>query len=151
MERAGINESCYKKTDRGEDNDHQGDPDVFGKHKDQSSDDGYNSGKQLCKSEKKTIGKDIGIGDDTADDVTGAVAVQIGERQYLNLTDRFCADILYRTESHAVVDDVHDPGSDTGDDDHDKNSCQIVPHHTEVYVVFGNDLIDRITKKYRHV
>ena len=41
---------------------------------------------------KKTIGKDIGIGDDTADDVTGAVAVQIGERQYLNLTDRFCAD-----------------------------------------------------------
>ena len=151
MERAGRNKFCDEEADRSKYNDHQCDPDVFGKHKDQGSDDGDNSGKQLCKSEKKTIGKDICIGNDTADDVTGAVAVQIGERQYLDMTDRFGTDILYRTEGHAVIDDVHDPGCNTGDDDHDKNSCQVVPHHTEVYFVFGNDLIDRITKKYRYV
>ena len=105
----------------------------------------------MCKSEKKTVGKDIGIGDDTADDVTGAVAVQIGEGQYLNMADRFCADVLHCTERHTVVDNVHDPGCDTGYEDHDKNSGQVVPHHTEVYFMFGNNLINCVTKKYRHI
>ncbi len=90
------------------------DPHVFGKHEDQSSDDGDDTGKQLCKSKEQTIGKNIGICNDTADDITGAVAVQVGERKYLDMADRFCTDILYCTEGHTVVDDVHDPGSNTG-------------------------------------
>ena len=55
MERAGRNKSGYKEAQRGQDNDQQCDPEVFGKHEDQSADDCYNTGKELCKSEQETV------------------------------------------------------------------------------------------------
>ena len=67
--------------------DHQSDPYIFGKHKEQGSDDGNDTGKQLCKSKEHTIGKNIRICDDTADDITGAVSVQVGQRKLLDMAD----------------------------------------------------------------
>ncbi len=107
--RNGGNKFCNKETERSQNNDHQSDPDILRKHEKQSSDDRNDSEKKLCESKQKTIRKNIGISNDAAYDITGAVAVQIGERKYLNMTDRFCTDILYRTEGHTVVNDIHDP------------------------------------------
>ena len=151
MEGTWGNKFCNKETERSQNNDHQSDPDILRKHEKQSSDDRNDSWEKLCESKQKTIRKNIGISNDAAYDITGAVAVQIGERKYLNMTDRFCTDILYRTEGHTVVNDIHDPGSNTGNDDHHKNPAEIIPHHTEINFTFGNYLVNRITEKYRYI
>ena len=78
------------------------------------SDDGDDTGKQLCKSKEHTIGKNIRICDDTADDITGAVSVQVGQRKLLDMADGSCTDILYCAVGHTVVDDTHDPGGNAG-------------------------------------
>ena len=79
------------------------------------------------------------------------MSVQIGKRKLLDVTDRLGTDVLHGTESHTVVDDVHDPGSKTGYNDHDKDPGKVIPHPLEVYLMFCNDLVDRVTKQYRHV
>lgn len=75
LEGMGGDEFRHKKAYRCQDNDHQSDPHIFGEHEEQGSDDGDDTGKQLCKSKEHTIGKNIRICDDTADDITGAVSV----------------------------------------------------------------------------
>ena len=106
LEGMGGDEFCHKKAHRSQDNDHQCDPHIFGKHEDQSSDDGDDTGKQLCKSKEHTIRKNIRIRNDTADDITGAVSVQVGQRKFLDMADGFRTDILYCAVGHTVVDDV---------------------------------------------
>ena len=141
----------HKKAYRCQDNDHQSDPHIFGEHEEQGSDDGDDTGKQLCKSKEHTIGKNIRICDDTADDITGAVSVQVGQRKLLDMADGSCTDILYCAVGHTVVDDTHDPGGNAGKYDHDKNTGKIESHSCKINFVGSNDLINGITKKYGNI
>ena len=59
-----------KKAYRCQDNDHQSDPHIFGEHEEQGSDDGDDTGKQLCKSKQQSIRKLINIRYDPADQVS---------------------------------------------------------------------------------
>ena len=151
LEGMGGDEFCHKKAHRCQDNDHQCDPHVFGKHEDQSSDDGDDTGKQLCKSKEHTIGKNICIRNDTADDITGAVSVQVRQRKFLDMADGFRADILYCAVGHTVVDDAHDPGGNTGKHDHDKNTGKIESHSAKINFMGSNHLINGIAEKYGNI
>ena len=79
------------------------------------------------------------------------MSIQIGEGKYLDMADRSGTDILYCAKCHTVVDDIHDPHSKTGHDDHHKNSGKIIPHHLEVYRMFCDDLVDCIAEQYRDI
>ena len=151
LEGMGGDEFRHKKAYRCQNNDHQSDPHIFGEHEEQGSDDGDDTGKQLCKSKEHTIGKNIRICDDTADDITGAVSVQVGQRKLLDMADGSCTDILYCAVGHTVVDDTHDPGGNAGKYDHDKNTGKIESHSCKINFVGSNDLINGITKKYGNI
>ena len=73
----GGNKFGHQKAYGGQDNDHQCDPEVFGEHEDQCSDDRYDSGEKLGKSKQHTIGQNICICDNTADDISGTVSVKV--------------------------------------------------------------------------
>lgn len=68
-----------------------------------------------CVKPKANRLKGVCIGNHPADDISGAVSVQIGEGKHLNMADSFCADVLYGTVGHAVIDEVHDPGRGAGE------------------------------------
>ena len=56
LEGMGRNKFGHQKAYGSQDNDHQCNPEVFGEHEDQCSDDRYDSGKKLGKSKQHTIG-----------------------------------------------------------------------------------------------
>ena len=93
----------------------------------------------------------IRICDDTADDITGAVSVQVGQRKLLDMADGSCTDILYCAVGHTVVDDTHDPGAMPENTNHDKNTGKIESHSCKINFVGSNDLINGITKKYGNI
>ncbi len=65
--------------------------------------------KSWVKSKEHTIGQNICICDNTADDISGTVSVKVREGKYLNVSDGFGTDILYCLVGHAVIDHIHKP------------------------------------------
>ena len=122
LEGMGRNKFGHQKAYGGQDNDHQSNPEVFGEHEDQCSDDGYDSGKKLGKSKQHTIRQNICICDNTADDITGTVSVKVREGKYLDVSDGFGTDILNCLVGHAVIDHIHKPCGSRREDDHYKNT-----------------------------
>ena len=67
------------------------------------------------------------------------------------MADCFCTDIFYCLIGHSVVDDIHQPGGNRRKNDHYQNPGQIIPHHLEVNLFFGNNLVDRVSEKNRDI
>ena len=147
LERASGNKFCHKETQWRQHDHKKGDPYILGKHEYQSSDDSDDSREKLGKSKQKSVGENIGIRDHPADNISGAVLVQIGQRQFLDMPDGFCADVSYGVIGHAVVDDIHDPGCSSGYDHHNKDSGQIIPHTVKVHLSLADDLIYGVAEK----
>ena len=84
--------------------------------------DRYDSGKKLGKSKQHTIGQNICICDNTADDISSTVSVKVREGKYLNVSDGFGTYILYCLVGHAVIDHIHKPRGSRREDDHYKDT-----------------------------
>ena len=77
--------------------------------------------------------------------------IQIGERQLLNVTDGFGTDILYRAVGHPVIDDAHNPGGNRGDDNHDENPGEVIPHPVKINGMGADYFINGISEKDRYI
>ena len=69
----------------------------------------------------------------------------------LNMTDRLCADIPDGIKGHPVIDQVHDPGGTSGNEDQDQNLTEIAPHTGKVHLSGTDDLVDRVSKQNRNI
>ncbi len=97
------------KAQRGDADHHQRDGNILPEHEQQGAKDGQKAGEQLGKAHQQTIGKGVHVCDHPAHDITGGVAVQIGQRQRLDLAQRFVAQIMTDREGDAVVADAQQP------------------------------------------
>ena len=87
------NEACHHQAQRGDADHHQRDGHILTEHEQQGTKDGQHTAEQLGKAHEQAVRKGVHIGDHAADDIAGGVAVQIRERQGLDLTERGVAQI----------------------------------------------------------
>ena len=140
-----------KKAQRGQHNDHQGNPEIFGEHENQRHQNRHDAGKQLGKSEQQSVRQHIGIGDDAADNVARAVLVQIRERQLLNVPNGARTNVLHDMIGHAVVEQIHEPCAQRGSGSHQENQTQIAPHLYKVHAMRGDGLVNGIAEQNRNI
>ena len=143
----GGNELRHPEADRGQADDQQRNPKVLGEHEYQRHHNGDNAGKELGKAQQQAIGQDIRIGDDPADDVAGAVLIQIGQGQMLDMPDGLGADILDHTVGHAVVDDAHDPAGHSREHRQNDDTLQIEANHGKIHFSGRQDVVDGVAEQ----
>ena len=69
----------------------------------------------------------------------GAVLIQIGQRQHLDMTDRLGTKVAHDAVRHTVVDQVHDPCGKCGNEGKNTIRFQIEPHLREIDLGGCND------------
>ena len=67
------------------------------------------------------------------------------------MTDGFGTDILYRAVGHPVIDDAHNPGGNGGDDNHDENPGEVIPHPVKINGMGADYFINGISEKDRYI
>lgn len=86
-----------------------GDGHVLPQHEQQGAKNGQDAGEQLSKAHQQTVRKGVHIRHHAADDIAGGVAVQIGQRQGLDFTQRLVAQVTADREGDAVVAHAQKP------------------------------------------
>ena len=102
------NEAGYKEAQRRQNHDKQRYFQRLPEHEDQRDENRDDTGKQLRESEQQSVAQLIRIRNHAADQITGAVTIQILQGKALDLPDCLCPDLLNCPVSDAVVDEIHD-------------------------------------------
>ena len=144
-------EPGHQKADRGQHHHHQGNLPVGGKHEVQGQYNGHQTGEQLGKAQEQPVRDLVHIGDHPLDQVPGAVAVQEGKGQLLDLPDGPAPDIPDGVEGQFVVDQVHGPGGQTGQD-HQHQDLEGVPfHQSEIHLARPCNAVDGPAEQDGHI
>ena len=144
-------EFCHKEAHRSEDDHHQSDGHALLEHEEERDDDGDDAGEELREAEQQTVRELVHIGDDAAHDVPGAVCVEIGQRQYLNLADGPAADVLHHPEGHPVVDEVHQECRRAGDKDQHQDPPEHTVHRGKIHLSPADDAVYGIAEENRDI
>ncbi len=145
------NEPGHQEADRSQHHDHERNFHMGGKHKVQGEHNGHQAGKQLGKAQEQPVADLVHIGNDPLDQISGAVAVQEGQGQLLNLPDGPAPDIPYRIEGQLVVDQVHGPGSQAGQDDQHQDLDSGLPHSGKIHLSRPHNSVNGPAKKDGHI
>ena len=122
-------EAGHHKAQRSDADHHQGDGHILFQHEQQGAENGQQTGEHLGEAHQQTVREGVHIGDHPADDVAGGVAVEVGERQGLDLAQRGVAQVAADGEGDAVVADAEQPLRKGGDDGH-HDDLHNDAHHT---------------------
>ena len=129
---------------------HGGDAQVDHGHEDQRTGDGEDAGEELGEAHEQAVGEGVHIGDDAADQVTGGVAVQVGERQALKLLHGCGAQILGDAEGNAVVAGRQHPLRHGGDGRGDGDGETRLGHQGEVHPPHADHGVDGVAAEDGH-
>ena len=127
-------EACHNQAQRGDADHHQRDGHILTEHKQQGAKDGQHAAEQLGKAHEQAVRKGVHIGDHAADDIAGGVAVQIRERQGLDLTERGVAQVPADREGDAVVADTQQPLGKCSHHGHDYDLHHDAQNTVEVHI-----------------
>ena len=127
-------EACHHQAQRGDADHHQRDGHILTEHEQQGAKDGQHAAEQLGKAHEQTVRKGVHIGDHAADDIAGGVAVQIRERQGLDLTERGVAQVPADREGDAVVADTQQPLGQCSHHGHDQDLHHDAQNTVEVHI-----------------
>ena len=134
---------CYHNNDTGN-------ADIECQHDDQCSQNGHNTGKELCKAHQKAIRKLIHIRDHTTDDLTVRMRIYIFQRQILQLVKGFLPDIPYYMIGYFIIDLVHDPLQNSRDQNKHTNRKQIALDRSEMHTGLY-DLVNGTADQDRYI
>ena len=135
----------HHKAQRGDAHHHQRDGHVFPQHEQQGAQNGQDAGEQLGKTHQQAVCKGIHIGHHAADDIAGGVAVQIGQRQGLDLAQRLVAQVTADREGDAVVAYAQKPLCKGGHTGHHQNAYRNVQHPGKVHIALAQHFINGVT------
>ena len=121
------------------------DADVDRKHEADRSQNRNHTGKELRKAHQQTVRKLIDVRDDTTDDLTVGMSVNVFEGQNLYLFKRLVSNIPHDLIGQFIVADVHNPLCQCGDPDHDRHFDQNCNQSVKIDITFSNDAVHRFT------
>ena len=127
-------EACHHQAQRGDADHHQRDGHILTEHEQQGAKDGQHAAEQLGKAHEQAVRKGVHIGNHAADDIAGGVAVQIRERQGLDLTERGVAQVPADREGDAVVADTQQPLGQCSHYGHDHDLHHDAQNTVEVHI-----------------
>ena len=104
-----CNKASHKQRNRCQKHNHYRNLNIDKEHKQQSTDDRCQTGKQLCESHQQTIRKRVHIRNDTADHVPMGMTVNIRQRQMFDPLKRIPSDITDNIVCHTVIAHIHNP------------------------------------------
>ena len=134
----------HHKAQRGDAHHHQRDGHILPQHEQQGAKNGQDAGEQLGKAHQQAVRKGVYIRHHAADDIAGGVAVQIGQRQGLNFTQRLVAQVTADREGDAVVAHAQKPLRKGGYGCHHQNAHCNAQHPGKVYIALAQHLINGI-------
>ena len=73
--------------------------------------------------------------------------IQIGQWKHLDMADRLGTQVAHNAVRHTVVNQVHHPRREGGNEGKEYDSFQIEPHFREIDLMGCYNFIDRITEK----
>ena len=135
----------HHKAQRGDAHHHQSDGHVLPQHEQQGAKNGQDAGEQLGKAHQQAVRKGVHICHHAADDIAGGVAVQIGQRQGLNFTQRLVAQVTADREGDAVVAHAQKPLCKGGHGSYHQNAHRNAQHPGKVHIALAQHLINGIT------
>ena len=107
--RSRSNEFGHQQGQGSDKNHHQRNAPMNPQHNDQCPQNGHHAGEQLSKPQEQSIRKSIHIRDQSAHGISLGMAVQIAQRQHLNVSKCFVANIPCHPEGNTIMDLTHDP------------------------------------------
>ena len=145
-----CNEVSNKQRKRCYHNNHTGNADIECQHDDQCSQNGHNTGKELCKAHQKTVCKLIHICDHTTDNLTVRMRIYIFQRQILQLVKGFLPNIPYYMIGYFIIDLVHNPLPNSRDQNKDTDRKQIAFDRSEMHTGLYN-LVNGTADQNRYI
>ena len=137
-------EPRHHQAEGGDEDHHQRDQHVFPEHEQQGAQNGQQPGEQLGKAHQQAVGKGVHIGHHPADDVSGGVAVQVGQGQGLDLVDGVVAQVPRDREGDLVVADAEHPLGKGGQGRHDQDVEQDARHPCPVHLAGAQHPVDGV-------
>ena len=134
----------HHKAQRGDAHHHQRDGHILPQHEQQGAKDGQNAGEQLGKAHQQSVRKGVHICHHAADDIAGGVAVQIGQRQGLDLAQRLVAQVAADRKGDAVVAHAQKPLRKGGYGCHHQNAHRNAQHPGKVYIALAQHFINGV-------
>ena len=120
-------------------------------HENQRAQNRDHAREQLGKAHQQAVGKLIDIRNDAADHLAVGVAVDVFQRQHLNLAESLIAHIADDLIGDLVVDDVHQPLRQRCDGHHNHHARQRGHHLIEVHLPRGHDEVDCVAHEDRDI
>ena len=111
-----CDKACRKQGKRCCKDDEKCDLPVDDEHKAECAENGEDACEKLREAHEKSVGKLVGVGDDTADDVAVGMGIAIRNGERLELPECIVADILHDTVGDLVIDDALHPLRERRDD-----------------------------------
>ena len=135
-------EACHHKAERGDAHHHQRDGHVLAEHEEQCAQNGQNAAEQLGEAHQQAVRKGVHICHHAAYDVAGGVAVQIGQRQGLDLAQGFVAQVSADKEGDAVVAHAQQPLGQRSRRGHHQHFDHNAHHTAKIHGAFAQHQID---------
>ena len=121
------------------------------KNKSKCTQNGDNSCKKLCKSHQQSVSKLVGIRDHATHHFPVGMAINIFERQDLDLAERLIPDVFHDPVGHLIVADIHDPLCCSCDRDHDHHLLQNGIDTPEIHLSSPYDMVDDPSRENRQI
>ena len=142
---------CHQERDRCDQHHDKRDHHIYGQHEAERSHDRRDPGKKLGETHQKAIRKLIHVRDHPAHHLAVGPAVNIFQRQDLDLAERFIPDILHHLIGHLVIADIHQPLGQCRDKRTDPDPDHDFDNAREIHLSRGYDAVHCLSRKLRHV
>ena len=147
---SGSNEGGNEQRQRRDENHHKRNRGLDGQHDDQRSENGQNAGKKLVEAKEKPVGKLVDVVDHAAQKSAGGAAVEIGKRQALQLFKRFPPQTVDQMVRHAVVQNIHAPLRERGDQSTDPDRNADAGYARQINRIRTEHFVDGVSHQKRH-
>ena len=148
---SGRDEFCDEYRDGSEQNDNRGNYGVDHHHEYKRTENSQNAREYLRESEQKSLGKTLGIVDNSVHCITAGMRINVGKRKHLDVREGIVPDIPCHVICDAIVDSAHQPLREGGNADKYRRLDKKRTDSVKVDLPRADYHIDSVTDKYRHV